>query len=72
MAKTKKLNVSKISAERKKQGINQKDFWKQYGVTQSGGSRYENGRNVSKPLAILMRLHRSRKITDKDLAEAVK
>ena len=72
MAKTKKLNVSKISADRKKQGINQKDFWKQYGVTQSGGSRYESGRNVSKPLAVLMRLHRSGKITDKDLAEAVK
>jgi len=33
MAKTKKLNVSKISADRKKLGINQKDFWKQYGIT---------------------------------------
>lgn len=72
MARKKKLDFSNIGAERKKQGINQKDFWKQYGVTQSGGSRYESGRNVPKPLAILMRLHRSGTITDKDLAAAVK
>lgn len=72
MAKRKKLDFSNIGDERKKQGINQKDFWSQYGVTQSGGSRYESGRNMPKPLAILLCLHRSGKITDKDLADAVK
>lgn len=72
MAKKNKLDFNKIAADRNKQGINQTDFWKQYGITQSGGSRYESGRNIPKPLAILMRLHRSGKITDKDLADALK
>lgn len=37
--------------------LNQHDFWAQVGVTQSGGSRYESGRNVPKPVAELVRLH---------------
>lgn len=35
-------------------GMNQSDFWKRYGVTQSGGSRYEAGRAMPKPLRMLM------------------
>ena len=72
MARKKKLDFSNIVDDRKKEGLNQKDFWTRYGVTQSGGSRYESGRNVSKPLAILLWLHRSGKVTDKDLADALK
>lgn len=52
--------------------MNQKDFWKRYGVTQPGGSRYESDRNIPKPLAILLYLLRSDKVTDKDLADAFK
>ena len=44
----------------------------QDGVTQSGGSRYESGRNIPKPLAILLWLHQSGKVSDKDLADAQK
>lgn len=72
MARKKKLDFGSIGNDRKKEGVNQKDFWKRYGVTQSGGSRYESGRNIPKPLAILLWLHRSGKVTDKDLAEAQK
>jgi len=72
MARKNKLDFSDIAAARKKQGLNQKDFWTRYGVTQSGGSRYESGRNIPKPLAILLWLHRSGKVTDKDLADALK
>lgn len=72
MARKQKLDFSNIQADRQKQSENQKDFWKRYGVTQSGGSRYESGRNIPKPLAILLYLHRSGKVTDKDLAEALK
>ena len=72
MSRKSKRDFSNISDTRKKQGINQAEFWKKYGVTQSGGSRYESGRNIPKPLSILLWLHRSGKITDKDLAEAVK
>lgn len=72
MARKKKLDFSSIQADRLKEGVNQKDFWSRYGVTQSGGSRYESGRNIPKPLGILLYLHRSGKVTDKDLAEALK
>jgi DNA-binding transcriptional regulator YiaG len=72
MARKPKLDFSNIDVARKKEGLNQKDFWKRYGVTQSGGSRYESGRNIPKPLAILLWLHRSGKVTDKDLGEALK
>lgn len=41
---------------RKKLGINQMDFWSRLGVTQSGGSRYESGRSMPKPVRELLRL----------------
>ncbi len=41
---------------RKKLDLNQMDFWSQIGVTQSGGSRYESGRNMSRPVRELLRL----------------
>ena len=41
---------------RRKLGLNQQEFWSRIGVTQSGGSRYESGRPVPKPTAILARL----------------
>jgi DNA-binding transcriptional regulator YiaG len=72
MARKKKLDFSGIADARKKQNLNQTEFWTRFGVTQSGGSRYESGRNIPKSLAILLQLHRSGKVTDKDLAEALK
>ena len=72
MARKQKLDFSNIAHARKKNGLNQKDFWTRYGVTQSGGSRYESGRNIPKPLAILLWLHQLGRVTDKDLGEAVK
>lgn len=72
MARKKKLDFSDIALSRKKTNTNQKDFWAKYGVTQSGGSRYEAGRNIPKPLAILLWLHRSGRVSDKDLGEALK
>lgn len=41
---------------RRKLGMNQQDFWSMVGVTQSGGSRYESGRNMPKPVRELLRL----------------
>ncbi len=41
---------------RKKLGLNQEEFWNRIGVTQSGGSRYESGRNMPKPVRELLRL----------------
>ena len=72
MARKKKLDFTDIATARKKANFNQKDYWSRYGVTQSGGSRYESGRNIPKPLAILLWLHQSGKVTDKDLADTLK
>lgn len=38
-------------------GLNQTDFWEAIGITQSGGSRYENkDRKLPKPVEHLLRL----------------
>lgn len=41
---------------RQRLGLNQKQFWTAVGVTQSGGSRYESGRDMPKPVSELVRL----------------
>ena len=41
---------------RRRLGMNQEQFWTQIGVTQSGGSRYESGRDMPKPVRELLRL----------------
>ena len=41
---------------RRKLGLNQQEFWTKIGVTQSGGSRYESGREMPKPVQELLRL----------------
>ena len=43
-----------ITAFRKKNGLNQAAFWSPFGVTQSGGSRYESGRKIPKPIQHLL------------------
>ena len=37
-------------------GLNQQEFWGQIGVTQSGGSRYETGRSMPRPVRELLRI----------------
>ena len=41
-------------AARQNLGINQTKFWSRVGVTQSGGSRYESGRKIPKPIQHLL------------------
>ena len=41
---------------RQRLGLNQQEFWSKVGVTQSGGSRYESGRAMPKPVRELVRL----------------
>lgn len=56
--------IEKIDAReiRRKLGLNQQQFWSQLGVTQSGGSRYESGRNMPRPVQALLRLVHVEKI----------
>jgi transcriptional regulator with XRE-family HTH domain len=41
---------------RRRLHLNQQEFWSRIGVTQSGGSRYESGRGMPKPVRELLRL----------------
>jgi transcriptional regulator with XRE-family HTH domain len=41
---------------RRRLRLNQHEFWSRIGVTQSGGSRYESGRNMPRPVRELLRL----------------
>jgi transcriptional regulator with XRE-family HTH domain len=41
---------------RRRLGMNQQEFWSAIGVTQSGGSRYESGRSMPRPVRELLRL----------------
>src|ERR1700710_516262 len=41
---------------RQRLGLNQDQFWTKIGVTQSGGSRYESGREMPRPVKELLRL----------------
>lgn len=43
-----------IQSFRRKNGMNQATFWSRLGVTQSGGSRYENGRSIPHPVELLL------------------
>ena len=53
MKATDKIDARAI---RRKMGVNQQAFWSKLGVTQSGGSRYESGRNMPRPVQHLLRL----------------
>ena len=47
----KKVNPRKL---RNRLGLNQSEFWGRIEVTQSGGSRYENGRPMPRPVRKLL------------------
>ncbi len=43
-------------ALRRSLGVNQFQFWKRLGISQSGGSRYECGRAIPRTVQLLMQL----------------
>ncbi|MCB1958069.1 MAG: helix-turn-helix domain-containing protein [Rhodocyclaceae bacterium] len=51
-----KTETKDVREIRRKLGMNQSQFWSKIGVTQSGGSRYESGRNIPRPVQQLLRL----------------
>ncbi len=60
MAKKPKINTTPLTGEmckqlRKALQLNQKAFWDQVAVTQSGGSRYESGRELPEAVEVLAR-----------------
>lgn len=45
--------ITDHKAHRKALGLNQVEYWKKVGITQSGGSRYESDRNIPEPVQML-------------------
>lgn len=64
------LNLLKIANYRHSMQLNQTAFWRRFGCTQSGGCRYESGREIPEPVVLLLILHAQGKITDDDLKQA--
>lgn len=58
-----KFDLTDIAGYRRKLGMNQQAFWSGLGVTQSGGSRYEAGRALPRPVALLLTLRETGKVT---------
>ncbi|MDR1848596.1 MAG: transcriptional regulator [Zoogloeaceae bacterium] len=56
MNTTQPLEIVNPREVRHRLGLNQQQFWSRINVTQSGGSRYESGRNMPKPVRELLRL----------------
>jgi transcriptional regulator with XRE-family HTH domain len=48
--------ITNLREIRRRLRLNQQEFWSRVGVTQSGGSRYESGRSMPKPVRELLRL----------------
>lgn len=55
------LRISKCESQEK--------FWRRFGVTQSTGSRFENGMPVPPPVAKLVKMYFSGTINDQDLVD---
>lgn len=54
--KAKAFTSTDVLAIRAKLGLNQSQFWSPLGVTQSGGSRYETGRDIPRPVQRLIQI----------------
>jgi len=65
-----KFDLNDILGYRRALVENQGTFWRRFGVTQSGGSRYETGRTIPRPVRLLITLYAAGKITDEDLRVA--
>ncbi len=64
--------VHSLGELRRSAGLNQSEFWKKFGVTQSGGSRYESGRSMPTPLKILMQAWLDKLIDDAALTKLLR
>ena len=50
------INGEAALSMRQKTGLNQSRFWSVVGLGQSAGSRYESGRNIPRPVQMLLRI----------------
>jgi transcriptional regulator with XRE-family HTH domain len=64
------LNPEELRELRKSRKESQAKFWKRFGVTQSRGSRFEQGIDLPVSVAILIKLYLEGKVNDGDLWRA--
>jgi hypothetical protein len=69
MARPKSIDIKNV---RVNSNENQSEFWERFGITQSGGSRYESGRNIPAPVKLLIGLWLGNIIDDEQLGRARK
>lgn len=54
--KLKLYTCSEVRELRRKLQLNQSEFWTPFQTTQSGGSRYESGREIPDPVQVLLNI----------------
>ena len=64
------LSPETLKELRKTRRENQTRFWKRFGVTQSRGSRFEQGMEIPSPVKILIRLYFEGVVKERDLQQA--
>lgn len=52
----KTYTADEIRRTRKERRLTQGEFWAALGITQSGGSRYESGRDIPPPVQLLLNI----------------
>lgn len=66
---TKVIQPEVLRKYRKKIRESQDQFWARFGVTQSRGSRFEQGAEIPTPVVILLGLYFNGMVTDGDLKQ---
>lgn len=69
MTNAQKQPLRNLESYRRTRGESQTVFWSRFGVTQSGGSRYESGRVVPLPTAMLLQAFADGLVDDKVLTK---
>jgi DNA-binding transcriptional regulator YiaG len=64
------LSPEALRGLRKIRRESQTRFWKRFGVTQSRGSRFEQGMEIPSPVKILIRLYMEGIVKERDLQQA--
>ena len=54
--KLKRFTGDEVRELRRKCVMNQSEFWARFMTTQSGGSRYESGRDIPEPVQVLLNI----------------
>ena len=67
----KPFDQADVVPSRKASGLNQSEYWNRFGVTQSGGSRYESGRAIPTPTKMLIWLAQTGRLAEADLKDAL-